>query len=212
MRRLLLVVLCALASCVPLSDQPAGDERSAAFDTRLQGVWRAVGEDEPVLVFIGPGDDGAHGLHVVTVEETRDHRWKTAEYDGITTRRGRGGFLSVRYETTGGDRRGWVTARYTAASRDHIQFSTLDHERLAALIHAEKIPGRVTGDGPYADVDITMSGADLLAFLESPDGARLFGPPHTLVRGDPPHAAAGGARRRDAHQSTSTGAPPASGR
>ncbi len=92
----------------------------------------------------------------------------------------------MRYETTGGDRRGWVTARYTAAARDRIQFPTLDNERLAALTYS--------------------------ASLESPDGARLFGPPHRLVRSDPAHAAAGAARRRGAHQSTSTGVPPASGR
>jgi hypothetical protein len=196
MRTLLLTLaLLGLASCVPLSDHPAGDEKNFEFDARLQGVWRAAGGDGPLLLFVGPGDDAGHGVQLVTVEETGEHRWKTVEYAGISTRRGPQGFLSVRYETTDGERRGWVLARYTLAGRDRLQLYTLDHTRLAALINAGKVSGRVSGDGPYADIDVTMSsGAELIAFLESKDGRRVFGPPHTLVRG--------------AHQSTRTGVAP----
>ncbi|MBI3768760.1 MAG: hypothetical protein HY271_09745 [Deltaproteobacteria bacterium] len=192
---LLTLALIGLASCVPLSDHPAGDEKNSEFDARLQGVWRAASGDGPLLLFVGPGDDAGHGVQLMTVEETRDQRWKTVEYAGISTRGGRHGFLSVRYQTTGGERRGWVIARYTLAGRDRLQLYTLDHTRLAALINAGRVSGRVSGDGPYADVDVTMgSGAALIALLESKDGQRLFGPPHTLVRG--------------AHQSTGTGVTP----
>ncbi len=215
--RVLLALLCfALAACVPLADHPAGDEQHAQFDARLQGVWRAAHDDGPMLLFAGPGDDTGHGVHLVTVEETGgNHRWKTEEYDGIATRRGQHGFLSIRYETTDGERRGWAIARYTFVGRDRLQLSTLDETRLAAVVRAEKIPGRVSGDGPYADVDLTMSSVDLLAFLESKAGQALFDPPHGLVRVAALDARAPRAkspRPRARHQSTGTGVAPTSSR
>lgn len=174
--------LLVLASCVPLAEHPAGDEEHPVFDARLQGMWRAVGGDAPLVVFIGAGGPTNDGVHVVVVEETRDGGWKVDEYDGFSARRGARGFLSIRYATTGGERRGWAIVRYTFAGRDRLTIAMLDEKRLAPLVRAGAIAGRVDGDGPYADVDLTGSSAELLAMLESKVGARLFGPPHTLVR------------------------------
>lgn len=178
----LLISLLVLASCVPLAEHPAGDEEHAMFDARLQGIWRAVGGDAPFLAFIGPGDAAKGGVHIVAVEETRDRGWKVDEYDGISARRGARGFLSIRYATSGGERRGWVIARYALTGRDRLTVALLDEKRLAPLVRAGTIAGRVDGDGPYADVDLTGGSTEILALLESKDGARLFGPPHTLVR------------------------------
>jgi hypothetical protein len=126
--------------------------------------------------------DGKGGVHIATMEETRDRGWKVDEYDGITARRGARGFLSVRYATTGGERRGWVIIRYELTRGDRLTVSMLDEKRLAPLVRAGTIAGRVDGEGPYADVDLTGSSAELLALLESKGGARLFGTPHALVR------------------------------
>jgi hypothetical protein len=214
--RVLLALLCfGLAACVPLADHPAGDEQHAVFDERLQGVWRAADDDGPMLLFASAADDDGHGIHLVTVEETGNHRWKTTEYDGIATRRGRYGFLSIRYATTDGERRGWVIARYALVGRDRLLFSTLDETRLAAGVRAETIPGRVSGDGPYADVDLTMSSVDLLAFLESKDGEKLFDPPHALTRVTTLDVRTPRARLRRGprtHHSTGTGVAPAPAR
>jgi hypothetical protein len=205
--RILLAVFClGLAACVPLADHPVGNDEHALMDARWQGVWRPADADEgPMLLFAGPNDEAGHGIHLLIVEEMGDRRWKTSDYDGVTTRRGGGGFLSIRYETTDGDRRGWAIARYAFVGPDRLQLWTLDETRLAAGVRAGKIPGKITGEGPNADVDLTMNGADLLAFLESRDGRALFDRPRVLVRGGP---ASGRTTGRRAHQSTGSGVAP----
>ena len=208
--RILLAFFClGLAACVPLADHPVGGDEHAPMDTRWQGVWRPADADEgPMLLFAGPGDEAGHGIHLLIVEEMGDRRWKTSDYDGVTARRGGGGFLSIRYETTDGDRRGWAIARYAFTGPDRLQLWTLDETRLAAGVRAGKIPGKIIGDGPNADVDLTMSGAELLAFLESRDGRALFDRPRALVRGGPPAARTGEHRGRRPHQSTGSGVAP----
>jgi hypothetical protein len=207
MRRLLLASLLGLAACVPLADHPAGDEATAVFDARLQGAWRAGGGDAPFFVFVGPADETGRGIRLLTLEATRDGRWKQDEYEGITTRRGGHGLLSVRYATSGGERHGWALARYTLAGSGRLQVATLDERRLAALVRAGKVPGRVSGDGPYADVDLTMGRADLVALLESRAAQRLFGAPRALVR-----VASTKTSARRGHQSTGAGVAPIVGR
>jgi hypothetical protein len=204
-RLLTLVVLVALAGCVPVSEQPAGDEH-APFDTRLQGMWRPVGDDDAqTILFVSAADEAGRGARLLAVEEAADRRWKVDDYSAVTARRGSHGYLSVRYSTTDGARRGWVIARYTLVTGDRLRLETLDEKRLAVLVRAGTLAGRVNGDEPGADVDLTLSSAELLTFLDSPEGARLFSAPHVLAR----VASPGGTRRaRTHHQKTGTGVAP----
>jgi hypothetical protein len=200
-----LAVLCVvlLAGCVPVSEHPAGDER-APFDARLQGVWRPTEKkDAGTMLFVGFNEDGGQGVHLVVVEETTERRWKVDEYAGITERRGAHGYLSIRYATSDGSRRGWVIARYTLVGADRLRLETLDEPRLAALVRDGTVAGRVESDTPGADVDLTLGSEELLAFLESPRGSDLFSSPHTLARVTTPGAQAPGR-----HQSTGAGARP----
>jgi hypothetical protein len=182
MRSFVLLGLVLLAACVPVADHPAGDEH-APFDARLHGAWRPAGrKDATTTLFVGAGDEGGRGAHLVVVEETADRRWKVDEYKGVAVRRGAHGFLSIRYATSDGSRRGWVIARYTLLGADRLRLETLDEPRLAALVRDGTLPGTVHGDAPGADVDLSLGSDDLLAFLESPRGAALFTSPQVLAR------------------------------
>ena len=204
MRPLTLLFLLAVAGCVPVSEQPAGDEH-APFDMRLQGMWRPLGSDEArTIIFVSAADEASRGARLLTIEETADRRWKVDDYTGVTTQRGSHGYLSVRYQTTDGERRGWVIGRYTLAKADRLRLETLDEKRLATLVRQGRLAGRVNSDGPDADVDLTLSAADLLTFLESAEGGRLFTAPHVLARVDSPSAP----RRTHAHHPTGTGVAP----
>jgi hypothetical protein len=182
MRRLVLLCLVLLAACVPVADHPAGDEH-APFDTRLQGTWRPTGgTDATTTLFVGADDESGRGAHLVVVEENADRRWKVDEYTAVAVRRGAHGYLSIRYATSDGSRRGWVIARYTMLGADRLRLETLDESRLATLVRDGSLAGTVHGAEPGADVDLSLGSDELLAFLESPRGGALFTSPHVMAR------------------------------
>ncbi len=204
MRAMLLLCVALLAGCVPVSEHPAGDEH-APFDGRLQGMWRPVArKDAGTMLFVGAAGEDGRGVRLVVVEETADRRWKVDDYTGVSVRRGSHGYLSIRYATSDGSRRGWVIARYTLLAADRLRLETLDEPRLATLVRDGVLAGHVEGDGPTADVDLTLGSDELLAFLESPQGAALFTSPQMLARAD----AARASRRAVSHHSTGTGVAP----
>ena len=182
MRRLVPICLVLLAACVPVADHPAGDEH-APFDARLQGAWRPTGgKDATTTLFVGADDESGRGAHLVVVEETVGRRWKVDEYTGVAVRRATHGYLSIRYATSDGSRRGWVIARYTMLGTERLRLETLDEPRLAALVRDGTLAGTVHGDDPGADVDLSLGSDELLAFLESPRGSALFTSPQVLAR------------------------------
>jgi hypothetical protein len=181
------ILLLGLAACVPVSTHPAGDAADAVFDARLQGAWRAVGKtsDAPLYAYVGPGGDDAHDIQAVLVEQKADGGWKVDEYRGITTRRGDHGLLSVRYEEPGNPVHGWVIMRYALPASARIELRPLDRERLAAAVHAGQLAGTVSRDVLGDEVRLTASSAELVAFLDSAEGEKLFAPPLPFARLEP---------------------------
>jgi hypothetical protein len=191
MKHLACLLLLGLAACVPVATNPAGDAAHAVFDARLQGAWRAVGKpgDAPLYAYVGPADEDARGVQAVLVEQKADGGWKVDAYHGITTRRGDHGLLSVRYEEPGNPMHGWVIMRYAVPAPGRIELRPLDGERLAAAVRAGKLAGAVSKDVLGAAVRLTASSAELIAFLDSPEGEELFAPPLPFARLEPTTAA-----------------------
>ena len=177
--RMLVVVMVLLivSCCVPLAHEPALPAGGPLADGRLSGAWRAIGADAPLHAYIGPAREDSATVQIRLLEQRDDGSWKLDEYEAQAAPIEAGGVLSVRYDN--GHAEGYVVVRYVLTAEGGLAVHLPDRDRLVAAIGAGAIAGTI-GDGD--DVEITASGASLLAWLHSAAGARSFGPAFAFVR------------------------------
>ena len=172
MRKLALVLICTLLSACLDSINPASDPAKAAVDPALLGAWRGTFDDDVVYLHVG-WSDALSRMQAVTVEHRKkDGALDVSEYTAFPSHLGKLDVLNV-MQTSGKDRSDGYTLLKYRASGGKLTLWSMSEEALRADVKAGKVKGTV-GSDTFGDVTITASTAEIAAYLQAADPARLF--------------------------------------
>lgn len=176
MRRIVFLgaIALAVASCVPVSQNPLADLVKAKPDPRLEGVfeYRDESGDGGFVHFVGRQD----GLTDVVLVEHEKSGADVSVFEMVPARLGEHDYMSLREKKkAGGD---WMIARYEVDASE-LRVGLLIPKPVAEAIEAKELAGDAGHEGSPR---ITASAAELGAFFARPEATRLFQPLKTMKR------------------------------
>jgi hypothetical protein len=183
---LLCVALCA-AACLPVTTAvPVGSTVGLTPDPALAGIWKGHGQKLTDILYLSffPKDDGTITALALKPDGT-DGGW--ASYSIQTTTLGAYKFMNAREVSSDGKPADGAEAQkvfpllYRVNGDGALVIYLLDEKRAASAIKSGKIAGTID-PGDDGDIKITASGADLDAFMQTPDGRALFVKPLAIFK------------------------------
>jgi len=191
--RLSAVIALALlaAACLPVTTtSPVGTTTGLAADPALTGLWKGHGDkpSDTIYAFFFPQSGATTSavlLRPAAKDGAKDGGW--GHYTFETTTLGPYKFMNAHELSSDGKPSDEDAAKksfpllYRVNGDGALVIYLVDEKRARAAIKAGKIQGTVDPTD-YGDVVITASGADLDAFLQTPDGRALFVKPLAILK------------------------------
>jgi hypothetical protein len=177
------ILACAvlLAGCLPVTSKtPVGTTASLGADKALIGTWKGHGVDsedkqEGFFHFM-LAKDGSLAIAQVFATGGNDDGWTV--YRATTAALGKNHFLNVSLIADGGgpaddSSKNKIFPLIYSIKGQTLTVSLLDEDKAKAAITAGKLKGTID-PGVSGDVQLTSDGAELDAFMATPEAAGLF--------------------------------------
>ncbi|HEY1633007.1 MAG TPA: hypothetical protein VGF56_16940 [Rhizomicrobium sp.] len=175
------------AACLPVTTTtPVGTTTGLSADPALTGMWKGHGDkpSDTIYAFFFP-QSGATTSAVLLRSAAKDGGW--GHYTFETTTLGQYKFMNAHEISSDGKPSDAAAAQktfpllYRVNGDGALVIYLVDEKRAKAAIKAGKIQGTIDPTD-YGDVVLTAAGADLDAFLQTPDGRALFVKPLAILK------------------------------
>ena len=176
MKHLLLVVgLAALAmggaGCLPESDQPLSPPEQAAYDARLQGVWRATTNEAVNYLHFGRMEGAS--ASIVSVAHEKDGGLSTSEYRMFSSVIGGVSYMNVQEKGAKAEEPKYLFVRYALPDPRTLDLWLVSDPKVERLIESGALKG-VVSTGQFHTVRITDSTSNLVRIVRSAKPDELF--------------------------------------
>lgn len=177
MRRTLVLLLLAVASCEPPSSTyPLSDAAAAKVDSKLVGMWRGQKDGDVVFLHVTGKDKGLIDLTLLGTDTKKGSVVLT--FEGFTSELGGKKYLNLRPKTAKGGpwedtwdvRPQYIFAHYELKGGGVTLSLMRDAPLVKEAVTGGKLAGKIEGD----NVVLSEETPKLAAWVQAADHAKLF--------------------------------------
>lgn len=173
-----LIVLVALAGCLPEAVHPLSDPDQASRDQRLLGLWSATIEDGTLFAHFLSEGGSVMEIMTVSYEDDGDGEWLA--FSMFASRVGDDWYMNVKPLAESGEafdqaEQNYYLSRYEITGDGRLTVWTMTEGAVIEDIRAGKVGGVVEEGGWVTTIRITEGTEGLTSYVRGSDPARLFG-------------------------------------